>query len=114
MGDAGFAHHRCPMHDGPMLSAMSGNGMHGAGHTGSQPSHGEDGAPAPVGQHLCTCIGACNASAGAAAVAEPTELPAASVAYVAVTAPERSEAEAHPSRAAFTLPFANGPPQRIA
>ena len=114
MGDAGVAHHHCPMHDGPMPSAMSGGGMHSGGHAAGHASHGEDGPRSPDGQHLCTCIGACAASTGVAAIAEPTELPAASVTYAAVRAPERSEAEARPSRAAFTLPFANGPPQRIA
>ena len=115
MGDAGFAHHHCPMHDGPMPSAMSGGEMHGAGHGASHLSHGDDGTQTPDGQHLCTCIGACAGSTGAAvAFATPTELPAARISYVAATAPERGELQAHPHRAAFTLPFANGPPPRIA
>jgi len=114
MGDAGFAHHHCPMHDGPMPSAMPGGGMHGGGHAVGHPSHDEDGAPSPNGQHLCTCIGACTASSGAAALTEPAELPAARIAYVATMAPEHGESQSHPVRPPFSLPFANGPPQRIA
>jgi len=114
LGDAGFAHHHCPMHDGPMPSTMSGTGMHGAGHAGGHGSHGEDGTPSPGGQHLCTCIGACAASSGAVALAAPTDLAVDSVAEVAVAVPEHGESQAHPPRAPFTLPFANGPPLRIA
>ena len=115
MGEAGFAHHHCPMHDGPIPSAMSGNGMlHGTGHGDAHASHGEDGNPAPAGHHLCTCIGACTASSGAATIAEAPALPAAQIAYIAVTVPERREPRASGDRAPFTLPFPNGPPQRIA
>ena len=114
MGDAGFAHHHCPMHDGPMPSAMSGSGMQGAGHGGGHLAHGEDDAPPPDGQHACTCIGACTASSGAAAVTKPAALPAATIAFVATVAPEYGESQAHLVRPPFSLPFANGPPRRVA
>jgi hypothetical protein len=120
MGDAGFAHPHCPMHDGPLPAAPSGSGMHTGGHAShgehGAPGHGapEHGAPENGGHHLCTCIGACSASAGAAAIAEPAELPAAVIAFVSGATPERDETRAPAGRAPFSLPFANGPPRRIA
>jgi hypothetical protein len=113
MGDAGFAHHHCSMHDGP-LPTVSGSGMHGPAHADGHASHGEHGTPASSGDHLCTCIGACSASSGAVALSEPTKLPAAVIICSAAAATDRSEIRPPSARAAFTLPFANGPPRRIA
>lgn len=110
MGDTGFAHHHCPMHDGPMPAAASGSGAHAGGHA----SHRDHDAPASGGHHACTCIGACSASSGTVAVAEAVELPAPVVACIAVATPERDDVRAPSARAPFTLPFANGPPQRVA
>src|SRR6476646_4341497 len=112
MGDAGFAHHHCPMHDGPTPAA--GSGGHAGGHVGGHAAHGNHDAPASGGHHACTCIGACSASSGAVALAEAPELPAAVVGDVGVAARDRDEMRAPSARAPFTLPFANGPPQRIA
>jgi len=113
LGDAGFAHHHCSMHDGP-LPAVSGSGMHGGAHADGHASHDGHGTPSSSGHHLCTCIGACSASSGAVALAEPTELPAAVIAYVASAATDHSEIRVPSARAPFLLPFANGPPRRIA
>lgn len=110
LGDAGFAHPHCPMHDGPVPSAASGS----SGHQGGHAAHGDHGAPEPGSHHLCTCIGACSASSGAIAPAEPTELPTAVIAFVSRATPDRGEILAPASRPPFTLPFANGPPHRIA
>lgn len=110
LGDAGFAHHRCPMHDGPSPPAASGGGTHQGGHA----SHGDRGAPEPGAHHLCTCIGACSASSGAIALREPAELPTAVIAFVSDSAPNHGEITAPVPRAPFTLPFANGPPRQIA
>lgn len=109
-GDAGFAHHHCPMHDGPVPAAASAGGVHGGAHA----SHGEHGAPQPGGHHLCTCIGTCSASSGAVALAEPAALPTALVSFVRGAPPAGGERSAPAPRAPFTLPFANGPPLPIA
>jgi hypothetical protein len=111
MGDAGFAHRHCSMHDAPLPAAGSG---HGAAHAGGHASHDGSRAPSSSGHHHCTCIGACSASSGAVARAEPAELPAAVIVFTAAATADSSEVRAPSARAPFTLPFANGPPRRIA
>jgi hypothetical protein len=98
MGEAGFIHHRCPMHDGPAPSAAGAMAAH-AGH-GDVPNGGH---------HACTCIGACNASS-AVTLVRATELPIPDVVLVAAAAPERPSDTAPAPRADFSLPFPNGPP----
>ena len=110
LGDAAFTHPHCPMHDGPQPSATPGSGAHMGGHG----SHSDRGAPEPGGHHLCTCIGACSASTGAIALVAPAELPTVVIAFVGGAAPARGEISPPAARAPFTLPFANGPPRRIA
>ena len=112
LGDAGFAHHHCPMHDGPVPTAMGTSGSHAA-HM-AHGDQGDHGAPAPNGHHGCTCIGACSASSGAIALVAPPELPAATITDVADTGASSDRQVAPAQRPPFTLPFANGPPQRIA
>jgi len=110
LGDAGVAHHHCPMHDGALPSAASGSGGHAGGHA----SHGNHGAPESGSHHLCTCIGACSAASGAAALAEPADIPTAVITFVSAATPGRGEVPAPAARPPFTLPFANGPPRQIA
>lgn len=114
LGDAGFVHHHCPMHDGALATA-TGSGAHAGGHA----THGEPGdhrSPSPDGHHGCSCIGACSASSGAITLGTRPELPLATITSVASAAPSRDADSAPSQRPPFTLPFANGPPlpQRIA
>jgi hypothetical protein len=99
MGEAGFVHHHCPMHDGPAAAAATTGMMDHAGHGG----------PPNGGHHACTCIGACNASS-AVTLVPATELPIPELVLVAAATPERPSDTAPASRADFSLPFANGPP----
>lgn len=105
MGEAGFVHHHCPMHDGPLAATAAGDM---AGHA----AHGGDGAP-NGGHHACTCIGACNASS-AVTLAPTAELPTPAVVLIEASAPDRSPRSVPAARAHFSLPFANGPPAAIA
>jgi hypothetical protein len=105
MGEAGFVHHHCPMHDGPLAATATG-GM--AGHVG----HGNGGAP-NGGHHACTCIGACNASS-AVTLAPTPALPIPEVVLIEAATPDGWPRAVPAARADFSLPFANGPPPAIA
>ena len=99
MGEAGFVHHHCPMHDGPAAAAAGAPMMDHTGHR-----------VAPNGgHHACTCIGDCSASS-AVTLAPAAELPIPDVLLVAAATPDRPSDTAPASRADFSLPFANGPP----
>jgi hypothetical protein len=108
MGEAGFAHHHCPMHDGPMPPAagVATGGQHGAHGSHDTPNGGE--------HHACTCLGACCVSNGAITLAAGPEIPAVAVGLPSATIPGAASIATPAARALFTLPFANGPPTAIA
>jgi hypothetical protein len=124
MGDAGFAHPHCAMHDGA-VPATRAAAMHdpSVAHDASahdmlaQGAHAHgapDAPPAGHGDHVCSCIGACAASGSAAAIGRAIELPQARVAGFDAAAPRGDAVTRLPRRVPFALPYANGPPPAIA
>ena len=111
VGEAGFVHHDCPMHDGRLATASAHDHSHVAA-TRAEQSHGSG--PAGDGHHVCTCIGACSAASGGIAVDAVPALPAERVARVAVAPAPDDPALLPLRRPPFALPFANGPPSAIA
>jgi hypothetical protein len=89
------------MHDGPApAEAIVQHGAHDGSH-----------APSPRHEsHACTCLGACNASAGAVDLPAAPRVPTTIVSAPRTVAP--THAAQHPAvRREFALPFANGPPR---
>lgn len=117
MGDVGFVHPHCAMHDGPVPTAGAARDVHRAH---DAPGHGalghgdSDTPPAGHGDHACSCLGACTASSGAATIGRAPELPQAITATAETVTPAGEALTRAPDRAPFVLPFANGPPPAIA
>ena len=114
MGEAGFVHHRCPMHDGAMPGQTATHAPAHMAHPASADADAGNGAPTNAGHHVCTCIGACNAACGALPLPTPGEL-ALIVLRAAAAAPAISPTTAAAATPVpFALPFANAPPRAIA
>ena len=112
MGEAGFVHHHCPMHDGP-LPAAHGSDSH-ASHEGHNAGHGQSDTSGHDGQHACTCIGACSIASGALAVEARPALPIAAIKHVEASAPRATNEFVVARRIPFAQPFPNGPPPAVA
>jgi hypothetical protein len=119
MGDVGFVHPHCAMHDGALpahtTGAMNhGSGAHDAGAISTQPLGDRDAPPTGHGPHLCSCVGACSATGGAEAIGGETELPQTRVTAREVAVPAANATWHVRPRAPFSLPFPHGPPSAIA
>ncbi|MDB4886726.1 MAG: hypothetical protein JWN79_2164 [Gemmatimonadetes bacterium] len=112
--------HACPQHGGAgghqhsESSAQAAAGTHGMSH-GAHASVPAAGATSgtdrsPAAPHACTCVGACAAASGAAALAPSHTVPPTATISAADVAIHGDARDASGGRSAHVLPFGNGPP----